>query len=374
MSTESHPSRAITLLDLPVPTGITAKFTYNYFVLDERITFARISKYRNKRLLPRYITVKWSKVVISDEKSTSRSIKTNVSSKQRDTQSAGNNVLLNTRNIKTDQDVSVSGYASMHFQQHNVIKELGDFASWMLEAASESTSDLSQIDAAKVLNDITTDAVTAESLAAVMASNDVNDVYIVLSDNTTVKKQGTHYLFEGVEEEKHSVQINNKYIATALKSSQSSAFSPFRKMIFRYDDYIDTLQKQSRDKIKNSVLSESDFTLNVDPTAIETIPHSLDKSTLQTEVIGYIIAKKIDNTVEKIVIQGDTTTTFLDDDVVYNKPYVYSVSAVVKMSFPTLDVRNGQTVNAIIAVESQPSSEVHVLATESSITPTPWAG
>jgi len=369
MTSQSKPSRQFSILDVPDPSDIKAKFVYNFFSSDERINSSGDPRVPGSSLA----------------KSTQR--------------------LIKSRTLRSEIprliDINFSPGTIIEFGNINDQKNAGAYQSFGLEHIQDEASVTT--DSFMFLSESDPD-VRLRASQKLEALSDLLEIPFEDSDQTTklslktglakkhlqslVEPDKRKLLVNFIEEGKNldlydvasNIKINtqlNMRVAHASFSGTDDA-SPLSATIER--SKISEISRKFKSS-RSSDLTSDDLEINIAPYAWEAVPEGAESGLLSVSHVGYVLAKsqmtpsgKKRGTTE-ILLRGTENTNYIDTRIVYGSKYTYNVKNVYMItaitSFNSAWYKGKGRVTFFI--KSKPSKEVTVI-TEEFMAPDPPDG
>lgn len=355
--TSTFPSRILTILDLPEPKELSAKFQYNFFVKDELINDTGngqslaavddVSFIKLRSAVPRFVKITWSPVTLGP-------------SSQARIRSAD---VLNAQTvdqIQSEQSFSNFDFSAINFQDFALTNKLFQAVSGSISIREIQEETLS--DAVRILNDDTRETVDGEFL------------FRAVGTHTTAKKLST---FEKIEKVGIRAQINNKVIGTVVWNAAEDLLGPFSKELTRLTNSADGLQQTA---VQNNIpyaVSSLEWDTGFKP--ISTTPLSPEDSAADVssvQGVGYIIVRdEFNKRGQKIgtkstIISGLKTSVVVDPQVRYGGIYKYQVKMIALVTLPGADETGALSVMKGLVASSGATSRI-ILCTENVPPPPP---
>ena len=344
-------SRSFSIVDIPSPQKINAKFVYNFFTTDERTNSSgsamlkgssfkkendngNLAEFlktqidsldpkseKRKELqnilqfsVPRYIDIDFSKVTIPG------------SNPENDAKNSGK-LLDNLRDIKNSEEtITTSGFASLKESDSDALDRLNSKISALSKASNIKFSDIEQ---SKKLSSIT--KLPQSDIQTIISP--LNDPKILLVNSQMVKNSSKN-TFEKASLAKIHSQINKRYADISCLGADDT--SPLSKI-----DTLDILKKVSenhKSKSKQFSLSINDHIPSIDVfDSIKVLSKPESEKIISVSTVGYRIGRHQyddDGSIKetKYFIQaGSDNTTYKDSKVLYGTSYSYDVSTIVKI-------------------------------------------
>jgi hypothetical protein len=386
-------SRSFSIVDIPSPQKINAKFVYNFFTPDERTNSSgkaalRGGSFKNqndngnlvqfldekinsldprsekrKELqgiiqseIPRYIDLDFSRVTIPG------------SNLENDKKNSGD-LLKNVREVKNSEEtITTSGFASLKESDDDSQERLKSKLFALSNAAKIKFSDLEQSKKLSLLTSLP--QIDIQSLITPL-----NDPSVLLV-NSKIIKNSSKSKFETSAMTKIHGQINKRYADIACLGADDT--SPLSRI-----DTLEILKKVSenhKSKSKQFSLSVNDHIPSIDVfDNIKVLTRGESEKIVNVSVVGYRIGRHLYNedgstSETKYFIQvGVDNTTFKDSKILYGASYSYDVSTIVKIDAivrakidgsTSSDSQDDKSYEVSFYVVSSPSSSERVVAEE----------
>jgi len=405
--TESYPSRPVINVDVPEVKVFSAKFIYNYFTKDERVNDSgeidpkilenNVGNFDQKFIdvfdskIPRFVQINFNPVTITNpikSKDLTTGHQLSLGARPKDNISIKDNL----KSVHSERQFTNEAFTAIGFQDTGIDGKLFLLTSGSMarkinsnnerikrqidnetsELIDEYNNDkISLADAVRFLNGNTDDAVSAEFIFDSL--NDLSRLGAKFIDKSK-KDELINARFKEIKNVDIKSKINNKIVASALKTITSDPLSIFTDEVSGLLASAESSQKQSiRDSEPDSIDStEYDFTVSFigrrRVSSLSFVPNH--------RVIGYIVDKYeiasdgrfVEH--EPIVVENESAKSTIDFKVSYGSTYSYSIRSVVDTEILVSD-ETDEIYAARILISSSPSPRQIVECVENVPPPPP---
>lgn len=377
---ESLPSKRFVNVDIPEVTDFQAEFIYNFFTADERVNDsglgvpASISRRAAenfdsqlvdsnnfRRFVPRLVRFRWKPKV-----DVGRSLNKSTPS-----------IKDNFTKIHNEQTFTTDDYTSMFFQDNGQDQKLVFLIKRALDEIrnrQDPKNSESPLDIVRFINARTDKNVGSRFLTESFIQL-INEGTIFLDANN--REIIGEKLLKEISNVKVRIQINNKILEKALKTTSQSTLSLFNDEVATQLHQAKEIQERAVSQKNSSIINGLDYDFEIlDFIGIRAIDPTTFDSTAQ--VIGYVIDKEEvsaeGNVVsrEPIIVENGFASETIDLKVQYGSTYVYSIRSIALVELAVEDTDSDDIIALSFLVSSQPSSRV-IVETEERVPPPPPA-
>ena len=355
----TYPSIAMSIFDVPEPKSIDGKFTYNYFLPDEREsvdTFKTQESFdRHRQKYARQVELSFSPLsAVVPDSAVLTEIELSDSEKSR---------LLTryTDKIVRETDFLGDKFLSVKLQDSNVTERILANVEATLLQQKVSTTALSPVESVLTYASTTSDVVDGQLIldsVNVDESNEYATIDPVTGRPFEVSKAGD------VSKLTFNLSLSQKFAGDISTNAIKTPLSPAYNSMLKVTNDLKEIQVQSRQKPGAYVIKESDFVQTFDPIQQEKM--GLDDVFLGgNTVMGYRIKKyRVDDPEDndEFFITNTSATSFTDISVMYGKNYNYAISVIYLVRVFGYTRRN--VVAADVLVESRESPSINVVCEE----------
>lgn len=352
-SKTSDPSLTVDEVNVPEVTGLSANFTYNFYVEDERIKPPTLTDRTPLDRTPRYVSVGWSSPFISEF----------YSSKSLTKQSDDNlSIQKNQEKVVSEDNFFNPGYINHTFSSVDAIEQgssdLENF-SRMSRHEAESVFKMSKYQ----LQEISSKGDSSDT-DFIRYFEDLSDSYASLSNFPKTSLGLRVYDEKGVTTDDDgllrslanslsiSLKINSSVIPDIFKDSSEKIDNS------NLENFKIAYSKKLERSAKSGVQSQS-----IVPVQNECSKLSAGSLKQPVDLIGYVIDRyeaspngfKKDSS---FYVEDIQKTQFVDKTVSYGKSYVYTVRVVASVKLMTYDATGTIVDISTIYVSSRPTSTV----------------
>ena len=364
---ESFPSIIITSIDVPEPKGFEAKFSYNFFVPDEKADDSgdlraigsassqdqalTSSELRNiEARVPRYVNFSFHAVTVKTNASADNEFVTELSN-PKDVSAL---ILENFSKIQSELDVATKGTSAVVLQDEPIARRLSELVHVSVNMRADVDGD--DTDRAQILNSLTSELVNGDTLLKIISDNETDGLtYVDSFSDTTVQDKK----LEKLSRIKLYSQINNKFLGSIVRNSAGDSMSPFSSRLSAYTKSIRDLQDRTRTRSRMSMLSEQDFSSTIIPISYKKVEQGEFKSA--AKVVGYVIDKYeiySDGSVveqDPIILTSPVVGAGFDSKIKYGACYSYSIRAIALVQLQAINEQTGDIFAVNALVSSRPS-------------------
>lgn len=372
--TISLPSKRVAIVDAPEVENFSAKFIYKFFTIDEELNDSGTTPpdfiekraaerfdtnfldSRNfNRFTPRYVRFEWRPNPAGNRPDMARTI----------------SIASNISKIHSEETFITDNFTNVFFQDQGQDDRISYFIRRAIEEAKDDldgdseTYDGSPLDLSKYLHRNTTSAVTGDFLAKHFTGLRRSGVKFL---DDSAQSQITQTVLQRVKNVRTRTQLNNKLLATMLKTTKENVVNIFDTEMAALLPQAENIQQRAIAQEAASTLSadEYDFEI-VDIVDYRTIdPGSFD-STVQ--VVGYIIDKTeyTDNgpiSRAPIIVESPRAGSTADLKIKYGAKYGYTVRSIVLVEVSAQDEDTNNVIAVTFLVASKNSPEIVVDCSE----------
>jgi len=369
----SLPSKKFSIIDIQEVENFKAEFLYNFFTTDERIndsgvipniktsteSFDAKNVSVNERFIPRYIKLTWKPSLFQNNKPFI----------------ADNTFIKNyIKKIHNEETFTNNEYTSILFQDNQLDGKLSFYVQEALENIEKNvgntTTQKSYLDAAKSLNEKTSNQINGNFLADIL--DNLKNSGVTFSD---ANKKITQDFLNEVKNSKTRIQINNKLIKTVLRSAEEDKTGFFADETAELINTATGIQTKAIADNNSTILKGNDYDIEIlDYIGYKKIDSDNFDPTAQ--IIGYIIDKKEilpNGTVvqkENIIIENPSTSTTIDRKIKYGSVYEYRIKSVAYMEFQAEENDSNSIIAVSFLVSSKESYKITINCIEE--VPPPW--
>lgn len=357
---ETLPSKAVAIVDVPEPEEVRAQFVYNFFLRDEDInevgtvssdilakpgeTFNEkyVDTISFKRSTARYVKLSWSPVVVTNQPKFSD---TSANKTRTDIKVSIKN---NLGKINYEEDLAQQRFTSIHVQETNVKALISDLVQNGYRIISTQNATLSNAatpnQMIKSLNALLPKGGGTVKNPALFGDFFSQEAF----SYRTLRGENEETLEKTISNVRTSLQINNKVIADVFDSSIVDAIGTFANENQASSNTIEavSIQQSAQNNDDSTLISNADYDtrleksikkINIDPASYDPIMQTL----------GYVIDKTRilpDGTLQTyapIVVQSDNANTTVDLNVFYGGNYFYQVRTVAYVEIQAYDPEEG---------------------------------
>ncbi len=356
MSSESIVSRPLHYFDVPEVNSLSADFSYNFFVSDEKVNESgneAVNGNLSSRLLrkgtaditnlnariPRYVSLTFTvqdtpKKILATKNSAIRTTR-------REIQDA-----LDAGNIYTETQAAGLDFDAYVFANDQVPTNLDNFFRRRLTSFGGEES--SPLDLLRQLADISK-----------VNSNLLEDML-----SPQLKGMDTHGQWLSKERKNYGVAVLNTSYAPAFlrKSCENGSSLRIDDTNYKFCTAVDNLQPDL-----NKYVSNSEYLFDVPFTDIELTQDSTFVA--EADVIGYIfekvrIYKGKRYPMPSVIVAGASVRTGYDSEIAYGQTYEYSARTIAKFRVPMTDYETGEVFIGTFLLASRPSAVSKTTITE----------
>jgi hypothetical protein len=375
---ESFPSKAVVIMDIPEVVFVNVEFVYNFFRPDERLngsgTEYDLSGWRSgggantsvstaRKLLhlgvARYAKITFSPVTLipthTDQNESLPPL--NAPTKH------GKLIAPNLKNIRNELEVATKGSSAMVLHDFALQERLAKFISFSLSLRDpEAAKQGSSAEKAKKLNDLTPNNVIGNVLFDAVYDPTAEGMFYV-NNKTGRVRSGARAAGAGHAAQRLYCQVNDRYIGAIFKNSASNPFGPFTVSISKKTSDMVSVGNAARMNENPSVVSGEEYSVNLQPLEeVEMIPLDEPRMWSNATLIGYIIDKDEifpDGSREErepIILSSPTISSVIDTKVKYGAVYAYSVRAIVLYAYEAVVAGEDRLTIASSLLSSRPST------------------
>ena len=355
----TYPSVASTIFDVPEPKDITAKFKYNYFLSNERISTdtrgTEESYNRHRKKNARQVNIEFSSlnsispnIAALTEVELSNSDKRKILSQNKD-------------KITSELDFLSPQTVAIKLQDSSVTSRLAaDIESTLLQRNVDTTG-LSPMQTALTYASITSDIVDGQAMLDSVDLDD-NSEYITINPVTgepfEVQKDGD------VGKLTFATSFSSRFVSDIANAAVKTPLSPASSIFEGSLGKLLEKQEQARMGTGNRVIKSSDFVRTFNPVQMEKI--GIDDVFLGgNTVMGYHIRKynhDQPDEIEHIFITNTDAKKYEDKKTLYGATYNYSIAVVYLVR--VFSFRIDEVIAADLLVESRESPSINVTCKE----------
>ena len=350
----TYPSPGAIIFDVPEPKKIQAKFYYNYFLSNERVSMDAIgtkeSYDRHGKRPARYNKISFDPLFRDNNTlgTDPNSIKLSFEEKRR---------MLEKHYDKIDSELEYTGqnFLSLSLQDTDAIKQVQLAVEAGLRASRVNLEKLSPLETILKYNSTTSDKVDGQLI--------LDNTNIETSNEYTYIDPSTGEPFEVQQQGEVSALsincfLNKKFAADILKNSESAPFSPLFESLSQVLNDTRKIQQDAIPNQKSYFVKAEDYEPVFD--SIKTERVNID-SILSSgnQLMGYKLLKQEISPAGKVVyekpifIVNPSLTDYIDTEVKYGPTYRYSISSIYLVKF--YDFEDSTLVAAEVLVESRTS-------------------
>lgn len=391
----SLPSKPAMVVDVPEVKNFKGSFSYNFFVSDEgtndegtvlkdilkksseSIDSSFIDSLESQKYIPRF--VRFTFKPISNTGHTKNEF---ISA----TDAVAPSIKDNLDKIISEEDFSDNNFFGVEFQDSTLDGKLFFFVSGSLstrinspkfdgkiseEKTTIDPSDLTLLDSALLLNDITPDKIEGGIGMAAGMQFKAKGASFYNSD----KKEIINNTFESLKDVKLRMQMNSSYGYTMIRNSVNDARSIYADELAGLLQEAKLLQSKAISNSNTNVVDTKEFTTSF--SFFEILAKAGNNIIHTSRIIGYIIDKyEIRNDgnfllKEPIVLDGQNSHAAIDFKVKYGSTYSYSIRAIAETTFTAVD-SNSNDIHVIKAlISSKPNKRIQIQCVEKTPPPPP---
>ena len=410
----SYPSRPVASINVPEVSQFSAKFHYVFFTQDEATNESGNVKSKllansygfersitdtliNKREVPRFIEFSFKPVVLLLSQATAPDNKS-----QRQETALGDidlNMLYNR--MVSEEEFSRFHFTGIDFQDSlldgklffltsgSVAKSISEKNRTLQEgigqlqqAVTERLTEGSTLqDAARYLNAEMNGVVTSKFIIDSLNQIQAQSAQLIDTDGQLA---ATIRVFDDIKDVSFRVQINNRVIKSVIRTASEDTISNLADEASGILFDASKIQSEAIASSKPKEISESDYCLQLNAdtqvVSIRNLAEANEVETFRTtaRVVGYVIEKAkmtSDGLIpqEKLIINGQKSTTAIDTAVAYGNKYVYGIRTVLAVEFPMFDIGSsgGASFNAVTLLIKSRTNKVVVDCIETTPPPPP---
>ena len=351
-------SRSYTLVDVPDPRRIEAKFVYNFFVHDERTNDSGDARIRNQTLLitggalqatvPRYIEINFDEVNFDAANFKDQKNQQNIDEKT-------------IEFADSEETITNVGFVAIGETDSTAITRLNEKLSSLSKVQGIGFNDSDQSKKLAYLMGVSQDDVQS----IISPLND--SAKLMVNSNVAAKPES---VFQMAAEAKIQSQINKRLYGLAVKGADDVSSLSRITAIEMADGISSTFLSEASkhgllDTDKEPTIHPIEFPTNTDE----------PKKILGAACLGYVVTRyhhhpdgsKSDP--KNFVLAGQHNTNLLDGEILYGESYTYEVRSVIRVDAiidAELPGSSSKKKNWRVAmmVISKPSPSANVVSTE----------
>jgi hypothetical protein len=400
---KSFPSQKAVILDIPEIVDFRAKFVYNFFTPDEKVSNDALAQ-KQVKLPAEFVD---AKIVDKSVRTIPRFVKLEFTSPMLDEGNLGNDFFQvanmssdvgvlsisdNITRIQSEETFAGTTFTGFEFQDTNVDAKLfllvsGSLAkrvsayNRLIEQQIEQnrnsiigtlTTEHSLLDAAKALAEDTSDGVSNDVI--VKALNQIDKLKLQFIDEQAQQKI-IDTTFDNVKNVTLRGQINNKIVGRVLKNIVNDPMNQFSDEFSALSRRGLAVQETAIARSFARQLSQSEFETEFD--AVDTRSIDVHDFHSSTRIIGYLIEKQEITANGKlkshpiIIVENPRATIAIDKNVAYGKTYIYTIRTVAQVSLRAAVENFDDIVMGTGLVKSQRSYRAFVKCIEEVPPPSP---
>jgi len=373
--TISLPSKRVAVVDAPEVENFSAKFVYKFFTVDEelndsgttppdfiekraaeRFDTGFLDSRNFNRFTPRYVRFEWRPNPAGNRPDMARRV----------------SIASNISKVHNEETFITDNYTNVFFQDQGQDDRISYFIRRAIEEAKDDLDGNSEeytgspLDLSKYLHRNTTENISGDFLAKNFTRLNRNGVQFLDEQS---QDQITQTVLSRVKNIRTRTQLNNKLLATMLKTTKENVVNIFDTETAAILPQAEVIQQRAIAQETASTLTADEYSFEImDIVDYRVIDPSAFDSTVQ--VVGYIIDKTeyTDNgpiTREPIVVESPQASSTADLKVKYGGRYGYSIRSVVLVEVSAEDEDTNNVIAITFLVASKNSPEVIIDCTES---------
>lgn len=320
----SNTSRSYTIVNVPDPRNISAKFFYNFFVSDERVNDsgdARVAGFDNKDLqnilsagaltavVPRYVHVSFDQINLPGDNSLLEILKNNAA-----------------KDICSEETITNVGFAALRETDEKSTIRLKQKLDAVSKINGISFSDTNQ--SKKISEKL---KVSHKDIQEILSPSKDPSTYIV---NGIIPESIVPSIFEQARKVKLHSQVNMRLLSVAANGADDA--SPLSNL-----ETLKTAKKVSEDFLSVAT-PNTIFSTDVNPIVKsygqpEKVSPDVPTGIRNQSVVGYIVVRhqfSDDGTKSSriFVLPGAKNTEYIDSEVLYGSTYTYEVRSLIKIN------------------------------------------
>ena len=383
----SYPSKILTILDVPEVFRFSARFTYNFFVPDEKVNDSGDSRLHGtttseqtdslRKRIPRWVEFSFDPADVRTNISAGNEFAVDISKPKVIEKLLGNNL----DKIQREVDVASKGYSSLNLQDRNVQyktskllklsvrtrgRSMGYHKDWYTKGRNQFK--YTRANYAKLLNEMTGDYIAGNWITRAMGTLLNRGVYVYRTRSGRRIGHGGDYWLRRFADVNQYIQVNDKFVADIMSKSMSDPTSPFmHEMSYQLKD-AQTTQENARKSDKPGSISDYEYKPNFDPVSIDRVDPGEFNSAVK--IVGYIIDKwevmpnRRIRRHKPIVVAGSANGKAVDTRIKYGAYYRYSIRAIALCQFQAIDEETAQVYAISGLISSRSSTKKQVLCRE----------
>jgi hypothetical protein len=338
--TELYPSSPIILFDVPEVEKCSAQFQYNFFAKDESLAAGKPVR----GLAPRQINISFEPISISEKPDSNMP----VTAKHDLVKTISGHSLsadVNVSSVIDEIDVAGAGFSAYSTNVFETFDEVAELVSGSLLMRGIDAG--SPTDKAKRIDALTPSYVSGDILINAMGQRSSPKLL------TNIYSQFNDKFFENVLE----AASNDPFTINSLKNSS---------------ELINARLAQTSARLNNNsiIASSTDYSKTMQFINTIVVGDNADNDiSSSTSIVGYIIDKRtIDEGKiirdEKIVLERQSISSYVDTDVIYGMKYEYTIKTVLLLRINAIDNELGKRALTTILIASRPSKMMYVDAVD----------
>jgi len=370
----SAPSILASLVDIPQPSEPTARFVYNFFEPNERISGVTDAVFNignpldvlgipdlDARTLavtvPRYVQIQFTPTLLNDELAPGPNafiVGTSPSEIE---------LLIrdNLDKIQSELDISTRQSSALSLQDSHMATAAAAYLE--LSVSMRADIDGNNVDKAQFLNSVTEDSVSGDIILSLIEDADRQDVMYIDSDSRNELNMSDLASLHAI---KVWAQVDDRFVGSIVRSTVANPISPFAGALSSLTSgpaggTAGEIQSRARNVHESYTINEAEYSAELIPVLAEPTVNSWQPA---AKVVAYLIMKEevfadgSSEFIESLLVMNPNATTATDSNIRYGSVYRYSIRSIALLQLPATsigdDVPDNYTTVNLVSSRSGP--------------------